>query len=135
MAHLNAYLRFDGNCREAMTFYKEALGGQLTISTVGDSPMAAQMPRDRDKVMHSVLTRDGFSIMASDMIMGSEGVKRGNDFSLCYTGENAADLKGPFSKLAQGGKVTQPLKEEFFGTFGTLVDKFGVNWMFQADKK
>ena len=27
MKQLNAYLRFDGNCREAMSFYQECLGG------------------------------------------------------------------------------------------------------------
>ena len=40
MAQLNAYLRFNGKCREAMTFYQACLGGELTIQTVGESPMA-----------------------------------------------------------------------------------------------
>jgi PhnB protein len=78
---LNAYLRFDGNCREAMTFYMKCLGGELKMQTVGESPMAAQSPNMKDKIMHSVLTMEGITIMASDM-MGPEGVKKGNTISL-----------------------------------------------------
>ena len=36
MAQILAYLKFDGNCREAMTFYKECFGGKLTFNTVKD---------------------------------------------------------------------------------------------------
>ena len=41
---LTPYLLFDGNCAEAMTFYKACLGGELTITTLGDSPMKGQFP-------------------------------------------------------------------------------------------
>ena len=45
MAQLNPYLNFDRNCREAMNFYKDCLGGELFLQTVGEMPeMAAQMP-------------------------------------------------------------------------------------------
>jgi PhnB protein len=49
MAQINSYLTFSGNCREAMTFYKECLGGELAFQTVGESPLSDQMP----KQMHS----------------------------------------------------------------------------------
>ena len=45
MAQLNPYLNFNNNCREAMSFYKDCLGGELVLQTVGEMPaMAAQMP-------------------------------------------------------------------------------------------
>jgi PhnB protein len=44
MKQLNAYLRFNTNSREDMEFYRDCLGGDLKIMTVGESPMAAQMP-------------------------------------------------------------------------------------------
>ena len=132
MGQINPYLLFDGNCREAMNFYKECLGGELTLSTVGESPMAAQMPDMRDMIMHSVLKKDGFALMASDM-MEPEGETRGNAISLCIIGSTADELKPIFSSLSKGGKVTHELKEEFFGTYGDLTDKFGIDWMFQAD--
>ena len=133
MTQLNAYLRFNGNCREAMTFYKSCLGGELTIQTVGESPMAGQMPPAiKDNVLHSVLAKDGFELLASDMT-GPEGVVKGNTITLCIIGSNKAELEPIFAKLSAGGKVGHELKEEFFGTFGELTDKFGINWMFQAD--
>jgi PhnB protein len=132
MAQLNSYLTFNGNCREAMEFYRDCLGGELSIMTLGDSPMASQMPDKKDEVMHSTLKKDGMVLMASDMIMPGELVQ-GNTVTLCIIGGSAEELKTFFTKLSEGGKVGHELKEEFFGTFGELTDKFGMNWMFQAD--
>lgn len=133
MPQLNPYLRFNGNCREAMTFYQSCLGGELTLQTVGESPMAGQMPPAmQDKVMHSVLAKDGIVVMASDMT-GPDGVKIGDAISLAVMGSSKAEIEPIFAKLSVGGNVLHPLTEEYFGTFGDLVDKFGIGWMFQAD--
>lgn len=41
-----------------------------------------------------------------------------------------------FNKIGEGGKVTMVLQETFWGArFGMLSDKFGINWMFNYDKK
>ena len=47
MTQAIAYLSFDGNCAEAMAFYKSCLGGDLTITTVGDTPMKEQLPPEQ----------------------------------------------------------------------------------------
>ena len=52
--------------------------------------------------------------------------------TLCLSSEDREEIRGYFAKLAVGGTVTQPLKEEFFGLFGALTDRYGINWMFQA---
>ena len=131
---LDTYLHFDGNCKAAMEFYKECLGGDLKVQSVGDSPMASQMPNQGDKVLHAELKNGDFRIMASDM-SGPEGIKRGNTVSLCVNGVDAGQMKRLFSSLSKGGNVTNPLRQEFFGTYGDLVDKFGIAWMFQSDAK
>jgi len=134
MKRLNPYLRFNGTCRQAMEFYKSCLGGNLNLMTVGDSPMGAQSPpAEKNKVMHSALEADGMVIMASDM-MGAEKPVTGNLITLCINGNDKQAIEGYFAKLSAGGQVTAPLKEEFFGSYGELVDKFGVLWMFQIDK-
>jgi PhnB protein len=115
-----------------MTFYQSCLGGELNIQTVGESPMASQMPPAlKDNVLHSVLANDGFVLMASDM-MGPEGVVKGNTISLAIMGSSKAEIEPIFAKLSAGGTVNTPLTEEFFGTFGDITDKFGIGWMFQA---
>jgi PhnB protein len=131
MAKMHPYLSFDGNCREAMTFYKDCLGGELELNTVGDSPMAAQMPAEaHDRIMHSMLTNGNFVLMASDMLMPGPLVQ-GNTVTLCMVGENKGEVEAAFAKLAEGGQVTHAIKEEFFGTYGDLTDKFGQKWAFQ----
>ncbi len=132
MPQLNPYLRFNGNCREAMTFYQSCLGGQLNIQTVGQSPAASQMPQEtHNNVMHSFLANDGIMLMASDE-MGPERAKNGNAITLTIMGSSKAEIEPIFTKLSAGGTVNTPLTEEFFGTFGDLTDKFGIEWMFQA---
>jgi PhnB protein len=71
MFKLNPYLRFnDAKCREAMNFYKSILGGTLTVQTVGESPMAKEMPEDKqDLIMHAELASGGdFKLYGSDMM-------------------------------------------------------------------
>lgn len=133
MAQLNPYLTFNGTCRKAMEFYQACLGGELSLMAVGDSPVKDQMPAEtHDDVMHAMLKSDGIVLMASDMMMPGELV-RGNTITLCIIGRSKGELETFFTKLSEGGNVSQPLQETFFGVFGTLTDKFGVNWMFQAD--
>lgn len=132
MTQLTPYLSFDGNCAEAMEFYKSCLGGELEINKVGDSPMAEKMPDKKDWVMHSSLKSGALVLMASDLMMGGS-VTRGNGVTLTINGATREELKEFFDKLSVGGKVGQPLQEAFFGMYGDLTDKYGVLWAFQAD--
>ena len=135
MTQINVYLHFDGKCREAMTFYRECLGGELTMMTAGESPMAANIPAAmKDKIMHARLQSGGLVLMGSDMMGPWERVA-GNTISVIIMGGGPEELRSFFSKLSKGGKVTHELEEVFFGTYGDLTDKFGVDWMFQADAK
>ena len=36
--------------------------------------------------------------------------------------------------LSEGGKVTMPVQEQFWGSyFGACTDKFGINWQFDYE--
>lgn len=131
MAQLTAYIGLNGQCREAMEFYKECLGGELQIMTFGDSPMGKDMsPEMRKRIMHSALIKKDLMLMASDMSY-DEGYKPGNNVSLCLICSSEDEIQTLFDKLSQGGTIRHSLKKEFFGTFGDLTDKYGFNWMFQ----
>lgn len=130
MAKLNAYLIFNGNCEEAMEFYRESLQGDLKLSKVGESPLAGQMPTEmHDKIFHSVLTSGDMVLMGTDMV-GDKGYKPGNTVPLCLMCESKQEIETLFSRLAQGAVLTYPLQQAFFGTYGDLTDKYGFNWMF-----
>ena len=84
MKSINVYLGFNGKCREAMTFYKECLGGgELELQSVGESPVADQMPPgfNKDQILHSTLIKDGITIMGSDMNRGKP--IDGNTLGIC----------------------------------------------------
>jgi PhnB protein len=135
MGQLNPYLNFDNNCREAMSFYKECLGGELMLQTVGELPeMAAQMPPQmKDHILHSVLTSGGIMIMASDL--SREKPIEGNTVNLCINCESEEELNSFFTKLSAGGKITEPLNDMPWGAkYGALIDKFGKSWLFNYQK-
>ena len=131
-AQLNAYLNFNGRCREAMTFYQQCLGGDLTMQKIAESPMAAQMPSEAGaNILHSSLTRNGVLLMMGSDMMGSN-VKPGNSVVLCLQCSSDEEIYGFFNKLSAGGEIKRPLHQNFWGgTYGELTDKFGMLWMFQ----
>jgi PhnB protein len=125
---LDPYMFFNGNAREAMEFYKNVFGCELTISTFGD--MGGSMPgmeEMKDKVMHAMLSGGDVELMASDSREASE---RAAKIELSLSGDDEQKLKSYFEKLSEGGKVKSPLKKEAWGdTFGQLSDKYGFDWM------
>ena len=133
--HLNPYISFKDNTREAMEFYKSVFGGKLTISTFKEFH-ASQDPSEDDKVMHSTLEADsGFTFMASDTPDRME-YKVGTNFSMSLSGDNEAKLKSYYEKLSAGGTITMPLEPAPWGdTFGMLVDRFGISWLVNIDGK
>jgi len=134
MVRLTPYIQFNGTCREAMNFYRDCLGGKLEIQTVGESPMAEGTPAEtHDRVLHAMLIADGMTVMAADML-GSEQTAPSGIISLCINAGELAQTRTFFDKLSDGANVTTPLKEEFFGIYGELTDKYGISWMFQVDK-
>lgn len=135
MTQVNVYLNFDGNCAEAMNFYKDCLGGKLTLNKVEGSPLEAQCGAGmKDKIMHAHLVSGSIIIMASDIIMPGEFI-RGNAYSLALQCSSAAEINTFFAKLSAGGTIREPLKEQFWGAiFGMFTDKFGVEWMLNFEK-
>lgn len=133
---INSYLTFNGNCREAMLFYRECLGGHLVLQTVGESPLAANMPaKMKNSILHATLTRGPLVMMASDMV-GENGLVKGNAVSLMLQCCSEKEITEFYLKLSSGGEATHPLATSFWGAlFGGLVDKYGHHWLLHFDKK
>ena len=127
---LNPYLTFNGNAREAMEFYRDVLGGELTINTFGE--YGAPEGTNPDGVMHAFLeTSDGFVLMASDRMPGGSAVS-GDNIMISISGYNdqADKMRGFFQALSEGGEVVTPLEKQMWGDeYGQLNDKFGITWM------
>jgi PhnB protein len=131
-SRLNPYLSFQGNAREAMEFYRDVLGGELTLTTFGEGGMS-QEPGVADKIMHGQLeTPSGYTLMGSDAVEGTPGVVA-SGVQISLSGDASADeeLSGFFAKLLDGGGTQiEPLVTAPWGDkFGMLTDRFGILWM------
>ncbi len=128
------YLDFNGQCDEAIEFYKKTLGAEvLMLMRFKDAPPATsggcQMtPGTENKVMHASLRVGETTVMASDG--RCTGKTNFAGISLSLGASNDAQAAKLFAGLSDGGKVCVPLSKTFFASsFGMVSDKFGVMWM------
>jgi PhnB protein len=128
VSRLNPYLNFDGNARQAMQFYADVFGGELTLNTF--SQVAGMEGPDADRIMHAMLeTPAGYSIMAADVTSDME-YHAPAGFSVSLSGDDGDALRGYFEKLAAGGSTRMPMQKQVWGDeFGMCTDKFGVSWL------
>jgi PhnB protein len=135
MATSNIYLNFKGNCEEAFNFYKSVFGGEFSyigrFSEMPESDEYKVPEADKNKIMHVGLPIGNTTLMGSDT--GEEWESAfvlGNNFSVSINAETKQEADKLFEALAQGGKITMPIANTFWGDyFGMVADKFGINWM------
>jgi PhnB protein len=130
MTKINTYLTFNGNCREAMAFYRNCFGGTLTLQTVGDSPGTDQLPGPMKRIiLQATLVNDQLVLVGSDLV-GDQGLITGNAVSLMLRCGNEGELKSYYEKLLSGGTEIHPPENTFWGAlFGVLQDRYGLQWM------
>jgi PhnB protein len=135
MAEINCYLTFNGNCREAMTFYQDCLGGELYFQTLGESPLSEKMPKKmKDCILHATLIKSAMVMQGSDMAPQS-GLVKGNNVSLLLNCNSKKEIRTIYSKLSAGGRADHVIEYSFWGAlFGKLTDKFGNHWLLSFDK-
>ncbi len=136
MKTIYSYLSFNGNCREAMVFYKKCLGGELSLQTIGESPLSETMPAKMKKcILHAVLSNKEFVLMGTDMVSES-GLLKGNAVSLVLTCSSEKEIRECYKKLSQGGEQTHPLENTFWNAlFGGLTDKYGNTWILNYNRR
>jgi PhnB protein len=126
------FLHFDGNCGEAMEFYKQSLDAELFLIRYSEAPGdQSWVPAvSRNHVMHSTLKREDTALlMAADTVAGSP-FQPGNNFSVTIECDSLDEINAFFTALSKGGTVTMPLQDTFWNAhFGMLTDKFGIRWM------
>ena len=138
MARTSTYLNFDGNTEDAFLFYKTVFKSEFSspIHRMADAPPMPGMPPlsddEKNLVMHIELP-----ILGGHVLMGTDTLKSmghsltvGNNFSINLEPDTREETERLFNALAEGGKITMPLQDMFWGAyFGSVTDKFGVNWM------
>ena len=128
MQKITPNLWFDGNAKEAMEFYKNVFGGELTMSTFKEG--MHDDSADAEKIMHAqLIAENGITLMGADTAHGWV-YTQGTNVSISLSGDDEAELQGYWDKLSDGAKVDQPLTKAPWGdTFGMLTDKFSLRWL------
>lgn len=134
---LNLFIQFNGNCREAVTFYAEAFGLEVPkMMTPKSAPKNAGPPLPKEAenmVLYTSLQMMGSELRFSDVMPGSE-FSRGNTMSILVETKDMDEIKRLYAKLQHGGRVMMPLQETFFSKcYGILQDRYGVQWQFSHD--
>ncbi len=131
------FLNFDGNCREAMEFYKKCFAAELFLLPYSEAPgNPAWAAKDvKDRILHSSLTKGSLTIlMAADIIPGMP-FQQGDSFSVAIQCESLQEIDALFAALGEGAKITMPLQGTFWATrFGMLTDRFGIRWLLNLGK-
>ena len=131
---INAYLAFDGNCREAFTFYQKVLGGQIVaMMTPEGSPMADQVPPEYvNKIMHARLVAGDSVIMGSDAMCTPS---KPAGFSVAINLDDVEEARRIFEGISEGGTVSMPFGETFWSNgFGMCKDRYDIDWMVNCSK-
>jgi PhnB protein len=145
MASVSTYLNFPGTTEAAFEFYRSVFGTQYEgagLMRMGDMPPSPGQPAisetDKKLVMHvSLPILGGHLLMGTDAVESlGQKVRLGNNVYINLSPDTRAETDRLFARLAEGGEVKMPLAEMFWGDyFGDLVDKFGVQWMFNCASK
>ncbi len=133
---LTPYLSFNGTCEEALNFYARVFDGEITeLKRFEGSPMAGQNV-DPNHIMHARFKANGVHFMASDGGHGESDGRAHVGISMSVECDDEGQINNIFSKMSEGGQVTMPLNDTFWGArFGMLKDRFGVSWMFNYQKQ
>lgn len=133
---LNPFLLFDGCCAEAMEFYRFCLGGELEVTRMSETPMGRQAAAElQAKVVFAHLRSGALEISAVDWLHPTRRPHPGNTVALYLTGSGYDELRQPFERLSEGAdpELLDALREEPFGLYGHLADRYGVHWFFRGD--
>ncbi len=146
MASVSTYLNFERDTEAAFNFYKSVFGGEFSgpgIMRMSAVPPQEGMPSlseaDKQLVMHVELKILGgvHSLMGTDApeSMGFT-LNKGNNVFISLQIDTLKEAERLFAALSEGGKVSMPFEKAFWGDhFGSLTDKFGVNWMVNCSEK
>lgn len=128
------YLNFDGNCREAITFYHSVLGGTLSVMSFGESGMDVP-PESKDRIVHARIS-DGPRpvLMASDTMVGMP-YNQGNTAWISLACNDDAEVDRIYAALSVGGRGQMEPHDAFWNSrFAMFTDKYGFNWMLNHER-
>lgn len=144
MARVSTYLNFPRTTEDAFLLYRSVFQSEFLgpVHRFRDIPASPDQPplsdADKDLVMHIELP-----ILGGHVLMGTDApqslgfsLTSGNTVFINLEPDTRPETDRLFAALSEGGTVETPLQEMFWGGYyGTLVDRFGICWMFNCASK
>ncbi len=129
MKFVTVYLHFNGDCREAMQFYRHCLGAELELTAVMDRHGKPSVEPNA-RIMHSKLLNKGQPILQASDDQSGNAPRQGDNFQVAIECQSPEEVDRIFAALSEGGKVRFPVGTAPWGArFGMLTDKYGVQWL------
>jgi PhnB protein len=133
---LNPCLILDGTADQAIELYEKALGAKTErVMRAGDVPGEDVPPESRDRIVHAALRIGDAVLMLMDGRAG-QPVAKDTNVLVAIAWNDLPEATKAFNALADGGQVTVPLHDAFWGAkFGMLTDRYGIRWMCSCETK
>jgi PhnB protein len=130
---IHVYLTFNGCCREAMTWYRDCLGGELFLQEVGAFQSGHGLPDQmKPVILHAMLIRGPLLLFGSDLT-DSDKLVRGDSVSLMLECNNELEFRECYSRLAEGGSISYPPQHSVWGGLtGNVTDRYGNHWVLHS---
>ncbi len=144
MARVSTYLNFPTETEQAFNFYRSVFGTEFVggIMRFKDIPPQEGMPPMPEEMANLIMHIE-LPILGGHVLMGTDAppsmgftVHVGNNSYIMLEPDSRDETRRLFDLLSDGAKIEQPLQDMFWGAYyGSLKDKFGVQWMFNCSQK
>jgi PhnB protein len=129
MKSFHPYLTFDGNCEDALNFYKRCFDGNIVYIQYYDEAAAFGSEAFGSKVMHSEFEAGAVHFMACDKT-SNQTLNSGTNMTLYLSFQDETKQREIFNLLSELGRIQLRLEKTIWGsTVGMLTDQFGIHWM------
>lgn len=132
--NVTPHLNFRGDARTALEFYRSVFGGELVVITYADAQRVTDPAEAKQVMWGQVLSDNGFRIMAYDVPSHTEWAAGTIPFFVSVRGADADEIRGYWTKLADGATVQAPLAPAPWAPlYGMLTDKYGITWVLDVE--
>lgn len=137
MARVSTWFHFAGNAEEAFLFYQSVFQAEFIgpIKRFGDIP---SMPAEQAQMVMRV----ALPILGGHVIIGNDAPAamgqriQGNNVTMNLETDTRAETDRLFAALKEGGTVEWAPTEMPWGDYwGSLIDRYGNEWMFSCTAK
>lgn len=131
---IELYLVTNNNGLQAVAFYKEVFGAEVVSCLTFGQAIPNTPEEKKDLLLNANLNIHGIRMQISDN--GTEhAYVQGNNMTACLQIDNIEEANAIFTKLAQNAqRIDMEMQETPWSpAYGSLVDKFGMNWQINTE--